>query len=81
MSTPSHDPFANARAQLDALQQELSKPSVDLIAMAKAYAAFARALLAAVEQAGQSSMRFQAVVKALDLTTPKSALRRFLDES
>lgn len=49
--------------------------------MAKAYAALASAMLELARAQGQTSMRFEAVVKALDLTTPKSALRQFLDNA
>lgn len=77
----TQDPFVDARTALDRLQLALAGPKVDLLGMAKAYAAFAEALYIAVQQTGQTSMRFAAVVKALDLRTPKSALQHFLNES
>lgn len=75
--TPIH-PFAGVRTALGHMRQVLDGGEVDMIALAKAYAALAQAMHADVLRAGQTSMRFEAVVKALDLRTPKSQLARFL---
>lgn len=45
---------------------------------AKAYGAFAKAYLEAIQAEGKSSMRAAAAAKALDLHTPKSQLEEFL---
>ena len=79
-SPPAQDPFANVRKHLSEMQQLTSATQVDLVALGKCYAGLAQAMLAAIERVGQSSMRFTAVQKALDLRTTKSALQRFLDE-
>ena len=50
----------------------------DLNACAKAFARSATAYYVAVVKEGSTSMRLQAVCKALDLKTPKSVLARFL---
>lgn len=71
-------PFARVRACLAQMQQALDGEQVDLIVLAKTYTALAQALLADVQRTGQSSMRFEAVCKALDLRTTKSELQRFL---
>ena len=63
----------------EALAATCSGGQVDLLALAKAYAAFAVAIGEAAEAAGQTSMRFEAAAKALDLRTPRSALTAFLD--
>jgi len=73
------DPFSPVRASLSDMQACLAAPSVDLIGLAKAYAALAGAMLEATRNAGQTSMRFEVVARALDLRTNKSVLKRFLD--
>lgn len=62
-------------ADLDAL---LAPAKLDSLGIAKAFAAVALALHAAVLQSGGTSMRLAAVVKAMDLRTPKSQLQMFL---
>jgi hypothetical protein len=64
-------------AELDAL---LTPESIDSLAVAKAFEKVASALLVATEVSGNSSIRFTAVVKSLDLKTPKSALQSFVAE-
>ena len=71
-------PFDPVRDRLQQMQTCLSGPSVDLIAIAKAYAALGEAMLEATRQSGQTSMRFEAAAKALRLTTSKSALQAFV---
>lgn len=78
---PPSDPFQTARSELARLHQQLQARPVDLMALAKAYAGLAQALHEGIQKVGQSSMRFAAVVKALDLRTTKSALQRFLDDA
>jgi hypothetical protein len=51
---------------------------VDLQRFAGEFAQLARDYLRALTLQGKSSMRVEAVVLALDLRTPKSALLRFL---
>ena len=72
-------PFAQVRLRLVEMTRALDGDQVDLIVLAKAYAALANALLEDVQRSGQSSMRFEAVCKALDLRTPKSELQRFVN--
>ncbi len=76
--TPIH-PFAATRTRLGGMRQALEASPVDLMALAKSYAALANAVHEDVTRAGQSSMRFEAVCKALDLRTKKSELQRFVD--
>ncbi len=52
----------------------------DFTTCAKAFARAANGYYAAVVKDGGTSMRLQAVCKALDLKTKKSALSRFLGE-
>lgn len=75
--TPIH-PFAAVRMRLTEMQHTLEGPSVDLMAFAKAYANLASAVLLDVQRAGQSSIRFEAVCKALDLRTTKTELQTFV---
>lgn len=72
--------YAAARAQLTAMDQALSAEPIDLMGLAKHYAALSIAMVDVARAAGQTSVRFEAVRRALDLRTPKSALQRFLDE-
>jgi len=71
-------PFATTRLRLMEMQAALGGTQVDLITLAKAYAALANALFDDVQRTGQSSMRFEAVCKALDLRTAKSELLAFV---
>lgn len=59
------------------LETEDGKP-VNMIKFAEGYQSLARAYVRAIESEGRTSMRAQAVIKALDLSTPKSALLTFL---
>lgn len=67
------------RERIDALRALTDRPSVSLVELGKAYQALARAMLEVATASGQTSARFEAVVRALDLKTPKSALHAFLD--
>lgn len=69
------DGLRAALARMTALSEA---PSANLVALGKAYAALADAVLRVAEASGQTSARFAAVKKALDLKTPKSALEAFL---
>ena len=51
----------------------------DLQGFAQRYAALSRDYLAAIEAGGQTSVRAEAVVKALDLKTAKSKLEAFVE--
>jgi hypothetical protein len=61
------------------MEKVLDEPSVHLLDLAKPFQGIALALLAGVRGAGIASQRFEAVVKALDLKTPKSRLQQFLE--
>ncbi|MCB9593673.1 MAG: hypothetical protein H6719_13150 [Sandaracinaceae bacterium] len=65
-----------AHAKLGAL---IERPSVNLIELAKAFTAVASAMASIARDAGRPSLRFDAVERALDLRTPKSALRAFVE--
>ncbi len=67
------------RRATDALRALIEAPHADLIALGKAYAGVAHAMVGCAAAAGQTSMRFQAAAKALDLRTSKSALREFVE--
>jgi hypothetical protein len=66
------------RASADRLRELAGRPTVNLVDLGKAYQALAKAMLEATKASGQTSARFEAVVRALDLKTPKSALHAFL---
>jgi|GEM_PF-3256564 len=68
------------RERLAELDLVLSPEGLDSLAVAKAFDKVASSLHFAVLESGASSMRFAAVVKALDLKTPKSKLQTFLAE-
>lgn len=71
--------FEELRQAIEALRALTEAPSVNLVELGKAYQRLARTLEAAATEQGPSSMRFAAVVKALDLTTPKSTIEAFLE--
>ncbi|MEZ4272153.1 MAG: hypothetical protein R3C68_12205 [Myxococcota bacterium] len=64
----------------DLLQQLTSShgESLDMQRFAKTYEALAHGFLAATRSEGHSSLRMEAVIKALDLRTKKSALEAFV---
>ncbi len=64
--------------QLIAIVDARAGGNVDLMRFADELVRFVRAYRAALEQQGKTSMRIDAVLMALDLKTPKSALLRFL---
>ena len=72
--------FADVRAALERMRDLSSAEPVDLLAMGKAYAALSRAMCEATRASGQSSVRFDAAAKALELTTKKSDLAAFVGE-
>lgn len=72
---PAWDALRAALARMSTLTEA---PEASLVALGKAYAGLAEAVLAVAEASGQTSARFAAVKKALDLKTPKSALEAFL---
>lgn len=67
------------RDALGAMQALSERDSVNLVELAKAYQTVAAAMAALACAAGRPSLRFDVIVRALDLTTPKSALRAFLE--
>ena len=73
--------FAQLREATARLAELSARPEVNLVELGKAYQHLASCLRAAATEHGPPSMRFEAVEKALDLTTPKSVLQRFLAES
>ena len=70
--------FEDLRAALAAMRELSERESVHLVELAKAYQKLAGAMVEVAGSAGRPSLRFDAVVRSLDLTTPKSALRSFL---
>ena len=70
--------FADLESALDVMRALCERDRVHLIELAKAYQKLASAMVAVASATGRPSLRFDAVVRALDLTTPKSALRSFL---
>lgn len=81
---PETTPWNNLSEQLLALVRQLETPDgkpVNMIKFAEGYQSLARAYVQAVESEGRTSMRADAVVKALDLRTPKSLLLAFLERN
>jgi hypothetical protein len=75
-----HEPiWQELAAALSAMSAMLAQPSMNLVQLAERFETAANALLAGAQQSGLSSLRLRAVVKALDLKTPKSTLERFLE--
>jgi hypothetical protein len=72
--------FEEVRNALERIRVLLDGPTVNLIGLGKAYQALATAIEAATSENGPPSLRFRAVVKALDLRTPKSSLESFVEE-
>lgn len=70
--------FESLRACLAAMRELSERDTVHLIELAKAYQRLAGAMVEVAVFSGRPSLRFDAVVRALDLTTPRSALRSFL---
>ncbi|MDX2021222.1 MAG: hypothetical protein SF187_13360 [Deltaproteobacteria bacterium] len=69
-----------ASALVAALPDQGHDQLIDTLAVAESFKAVAMQLLQATYSTGQTSKRFMAVVKALDLATPKSALQAFLQD-
>ena len=65
LSDPAWRKVAEAEAALAAL---LEGEELDMLAFAKAYAAFAEATAAAVAASGQTSLRFEAVKKFIEVS-------------
>jgi hypothetical protein len=72
------DAWDHLRAALSRLDAIAASPRADLVALGKAYAALAEAMREVALAAGQSSARFDAAARALDLRTPKSAIEAFV---
>ena len=77
MTTGSPE-LASLRDALGAMHALGERQSVNLVELAKAYQAVATAMAALARSAGRPSLRFDVIVRALDLTTPKSELHAFL---
>lgn len=83
MAIPS--PLRNAavwqdvRTCLRAMDAQLERDEITALDLAKCFASLSQAFLLAMEAGGTGSSRFRAVVKALDLKTPASELKRFLN--
>ena len=71
--------FDALRAALARLSALAGEPRVNLVELARAYQALATAMARLARDAGRPSLRFDAIERALDLRTPKSALRAFLE--
>lgn len=72
------DGFDALRASVAQLEALSSAESVHLVDLGKAFQALAQAMVTIANDAGRPSLRFEAVALALDLRTPKSALKAFL---
>lgn len=77
------DPWEPVAHELDAMRSILERPrdARRLYAFADHVVRFVKAYHAALRAEGKTSIRVQAAEKALDLTTPKSALQAFVDPS
>lgn len=69
------------RRAVHGLSELMGSPSVDLLALGKGYRAVALAMCAVAKESGLGSVRFDAAAKALDLTTRKSTLVRFVEDA
>lgn len=67
------------RDAIESLREVTERPAANLVDLGKAYQRLAAAMLEVATASGQTSARFEAVVRALDLRTPKSVLHAFLD--
>ena len=76
---PASPEWLALQSHVHELASLLGTSTIDTLAVAKAFARVAKSLHAATAASGESSLRFDAVVKALDLTTPKSALKMFVN--
>ena len=68
------------RCHLKEMEVMLGQPQFNLVHFAKIYEESAKTLLKAIKERGISSSRFEAAAKALNLTTAKSKLDRFLQD-
>lgn len=73
--------WADVRRRLREMDAAFDRDGLTALVLAKNFAALAQAFLQAMEADGQTSSRFRAVVKALDLKTPSSQLARFLAQA
>lgn len=80
ISSPLRDAavWQDVRTCLRAMDAQFDRDEVKALDLAKGFAKLAQAFLLAMEVGGTGSSRFRAVVRALDLKTPASELRRFL---
>ena len=76
-ASPDGVHWKSFRKHLREMDAMLDGKSFNLVQIAKLFQASAAAMLEGVKAQGMSSLRFSAVVVALDLKTPKSALERF----
>ncbi|MFK7985560.1 MAG: hypothetical protein AB8I08_05975 [Sandaracinaceae bacterium] len=74
---PAWDGLRDAVRRLSALS---GADTVSLHELGKAYATLARSMLEVTAAAGQTSVRYRVIDKALDLRTKKSELMAFVDE-
>lgn len=81
--TPETSAWQTVAEQLLGLLRLLETPGrpANIMKFAEGFAALARAYLAAVSEEGRTSMRMEAVVKALDLKTGKTQLLTFLGKT
>ena len=66
------------RGALDTMQAVAGAPRASHVELGKAFAAVASAMLEVAHAAGQTSVRYSAVAKALELRTKKSLLEAFV---
>lgn len=67
------------RDAADRVARAAADETTNLVELGKAYAALAVAMQAVTAASGQTSARYDAAAKALDLKTPKSKLAAFLE--
>jgi hypothetical protein len=78
--TPDGASWKKLRCHLEEMEAMLGQPKFNLVQFAKVYEASAKTLLKAVKERGMSSSRFEAAAKALDLSTARTKLDRFLQD-
>lgn len=79
--SPDVPSWAEVRRHIREMDAAFDDQDLTPLVLAKGFAGLAEAMCAAMEADGATSSRFRAVVKALDLKTPKGALQRFLSAS
>jgi len=76
---PQSENLQALRLAIQEMDSLFTPEGVNFVALAKCFQGTAEALLATLEENQSASIRFTAVVKALDLRTPKSQLQAFVN--